>query len=107
MSNFKVICKIPKSDRWAEMPVRTKTITTKKLFGLISNTVVVSDLVIKPGPNFDEICIVYDEYDSKGSHYYKLLGYPYGGYLSRLFIKLDEFTETAEEIAKKSQPALN
>lgn len=107
MENFKVICKHNHTTHsWARNGGVTKIVTTKRFFGLIKNTSVVKDEVIVPGPSKDEICIVYETYVD-GDTYYKLQGYPYGGYNSKYFIRLDEFTETAKEIAKKSEPQLN
>jgi hypothetical protein len=105
MADFKVICKI--SGDWIFWPVGTKVITTSKLFGLIKKTSVVEDKKFTTGPNKEEICIVYDTYEAHNEIYYKLKGYPNGGYCSKYFIRLDEFTETQKEIAQKSEPILN
>lgn len=106
MDNFKVICKADRCG-WQTIPVPTKIIVVKKLFGLIKNECIVPDPKFNGGPDKDEICIVYEEYNSSGRHYYKLKGYPQSGYDSRFFVRLDEFTETQKEIAEKSQPILN
>lgn len=106
MATFKVICKADKG-AWERYPTPTKTITTSKLFGLLKETKIISDPKIVNGPTKDEICIVTRDYIYAGELYYVLSGYPYGGYDSKYFIKLDEFTETQKEIAKKTEVSPN
>jgi hypothetical protein len=106
MQPFKVICKIENGD-WAVTPVRTKIVTTRSWFGLIRSSKIVADTEFTPGPQKNEECIVVNQYPSAGEIYYHLAGYPYGGYDSRYFVRIDEFIETEKEIAEKSQPILN
>lgn len=102
---FKVICKT--SNNWERTPIVPKLVNTSKFFGLIKSSKIVMEPDKVPGSTMNEICIVTDTYVSNSEDYYKLTGYPYGGYNSKYFIRLDEFTETQKEIAQKSQPILN
>jgi len=106
MANFKAICKTNRED-WVKQKPTTKIITTSRLFGLIKTTKVVSEHAKSTGPDKEELCIVTDSYTDSGYLFYNLAGYPYGGYDSRHFIRLDEIQETQKEIAEKSQPVLN
>mgnify|MGYP000932968016 FL=1 len=106
MSTFKVICKNDK-DNWVKDPVPTKTVVKKYLFGLITSTKIVADNAKANGPSKDEICIVYETYNSNERSYYRLKGYGEAGYITTAFVRLDEFTETQKEIAEKSNPVLN
>lgn len=107
MANFKVICKKSDQTSWVQTPIGTKVVTTKRLFGLITKTSIEQDKKFMPGPRYDEVCIVHDHHTTGGVLYYDLLGYPYGGYDAKHFIRLDEFTETAAGLAKRSVPQLN
>lgn len=88
-------------------PIASKVVNYTKLFGLLKFSKVVSEQEVVQGPDKDEICIVVEEYLRKDVKYYRLAGYPYGGYNAKYFIRLDEFTETQKEIAKKSEPVFN
>lgn len=99
MESFKVICK---GTGWERVPRLTKIVTAHKFFGLIKHSRIVDDRMDVPGPVKDEICIVTETYISRGDTYYVLKGYPYGGYDSRYFIRLDEFTENQKQIAEKA-----
>ena len=103
MSNFKVICKVADNRDWCH-DNGAKVVKVKRFFGLISESRVVNSKKYVPGPSKDEICIVNDCYNNEeGETYYILAGYPYGGYNSKYFVRLDEFTETAKEIAQKAE----
>ena len=106
MENFKVICK-GNADSWFRKYPTSKVVTTSKLFGLFKSTKVVSDREKEWGPSKDEICIVTEEIIDGGELYYVLAGYPNGSYDSKLFIRLDEFTETQKEIAEKVEYSTN
>lgn len=105
MSNFKVICKSSNDTKWHHK--KGPELVTKTFFGFFSQTRVEDKIKIVDGPSKDEICIVTDSYISKGETYYILAGYPYGGYNSKYFVRLDEFTETAKDIAHKAERSVN
>lgn len=105
MGTFKVICKANGND-WVTDPI-TNIVTTKSFFGLIKRINITSEKQKVPGPHKEEICIVIDDYIHNSEKYYKLSGYPYGGYNAKYFVRMDEFTETQKEIAEKSEPVLN
>lgn len=103
MKSFKVICKATGKNWVVDLGLQTTVI--KKFFGLIKKTSIGRDKRNIHGPSKDEICIVIDVRDDG---YYQLAGYVhFGWYTPEPFIRLDEFTETAKEIAEKSQPQLN
>lgn len=106
MATFKVICKAEKSG-WQKYPIPQKTIVTTNFFGFNKRYKIVSDPQPMYGPAKEEICIVTSDYIFDKELYYKLEGYPHGGYNSKYFIRLDELMETQKEIAEKSQPVLN
>jgi len=106
MSTFKVICKANGND-WVKDPPVTKIVTTKRFFGFIKTTSVTTEKEKVPGPHKEEVCIVTDDYIHDSEKYYKLAGYPYGGYNAKYFVRMDEFTETQKEIAEKSEPVFN
>lgn len=103
MKPFKVICKADGNswvkDNGPKMSVR------KRFFGLIKKTFIDQYKEKAFGPSKEEICIVLEV---REDGYYKLSGYTqHGWYTPEPFIKLDEFTESCEEIAKKSDFQLN
>ena len=104
MSTFKVISK---ANGWQKSIADSKIITVYKFFGLIKSKKIVFEKEKVPGPAKEEICIVTDTYMDKETLCYILSGYPYGGYDSKYFVRLDEFTETQKEIAEKSEKVLN
>jgi hypothetical protein len=97
MDTFKVICKA--DGKWEKCPSKQKFY----FFGLIKITK--NEFV--PGPQKEEICIVTETYFNASVKCYILAGYPYGGYNSKYFVRLDEFTETQKEIAEKAIPILS
>ena len=106
MEFFKVICKAP-SDSWEKVKKVSRIVTTKKFFGLLSSSKVVTDPGKVPGPGKEEICIVTEVIEYPDMTGYVLAGYPYGSYDSRHFIRLDEFTESQKEIAEKAATVFN
>lgn len=107
MSSFKVVCKANGNDWVQNNPSFTKIVTSKRFFGLIKTSSVIPDTKKVPGPTKEEVCIVTDEYTHDSTKWYVLAGYPYGGYNSRYFVRIDEFMETEKEIWKKQEPVLN
>lgn len=104
MKSFKVICKAS-GTTWVRDQGIGEKIVTKRFFGLIKTTKIVSCEKPVHGPSKDEICIVIDV---KDTGYYKLAGYTeYGWYTPEPFIRLDEFTEGQKEIAEKTEVVLN
>ena len=104
MEPFKVICKADGKSWMRDNGM--KATVTKKFFGLIRSTIIGKDLEKVHGPSKDEICIVVNVRTDDG--YYKLAGYTqFGWYTPLPFIRLDEFTETQKEIAKKADLVSN
>lgn len=106
MPTFKVICKA-NPEFWKKIPAITRIVSSSKLFGLLKSTKTITEEIKVHGPAKEEICIVTDEYVSSSVKYYVIAGYPYGGYDAKNFVRLDEFTETQKEIAKKHDKIMN
>lgn len=102
-TSFKAVCKT-NGDKWANKKPRTEIVVTKRFFGLVKSTELKATRDKVPGPCKDEIVIVTNVYTDKDGTFYTLAGYPFGGYDSRYFIRLDELQK---EIAEKSTQILN
>lgn len=102
MENFKVISKSA-TRSWVKVEPMQALKTTSSFFGLIKKTKLISENERVPGPAKDEVCLVTEVITSPYGTCYILAGYPFGPYLSKYFIRLDEMEETLKEIAIKAK----